>query len=105
MAASTSSAVCGSVDIESIFDADADLLLWNVYAGLDGKHRTNFQGLVGIKWIMHVDAYGMSQTVHEVFSQRVTVQIFSMGVDVVESHLVQVIVAGIRCAMVHSAHL
>jgi hypothetical protein len=79
----------GSVDVEGIFDADAYLLFGNVEARLDGEHRTDHEGLVVVIWIVHIDADGMPERVDEIFPQRFAVEVFAVGVDVVEGDLVE----------------
>ena len=76
------------IDIEHIFNADAEFFFRNVNTRLEGKDHAFIQRrrLTGI---MHVQSNMMSQTVDKVLAQRLTVQVFSMRVDVVIGHFVE----------------
>src|ERR1700688_4324853 len=73
-----------SVDVEGVFEADADLLLRNVEARFDGENGPDSEGFVVVVGIVHINADGVPESMQEVFSQRIAVQVFAVRIDVIK---------------------
>ena len=79
-----------AADVEDVLDADADVFLGDVDAGFDGEDHAavEFRGAV-VHGVVDVDADGVAEAVDEVLAERLAVEVFAVGVDVVEGDFVE----------------
>src|ERR1035438_6366998 len=79
-------AVEGAVgfDVENIFDADSDFFFRDINAGLDGEEHAFVDGFRVVPVVADVDADQMADAVDEVFAQRLSMEVFAVGVHGVE---------------------
>ena len=72
-----------------IFNADAQLFFRNVNARLQREDHAFVDRQGGIIGVMDIQSHVMSQSVDEIFSQRLAVKVFAVGVDVIKSDLIE----------------
>ena len=57
--------------------------------GSKGEDHAFVDRQCGIVGIMHIQAHVMSQSVNKIFSQRLAVKVFAMGVDVIKGDFIE----------------
>ena len=77
------------IDIENVFNPHPEFFFRDIDSGLKGKHRPRTQRNVVVIGIVNIQSDVVAEAMNEVFSQRLAVQVFAMGVDVVVSDVVE----------------
>ena len=72
-----------------IFNADAQPFFRNVNSGLQREYHAFVDRHSGIVGIMHVQAHVMSQSMDEIFSKRLAVDVFAVRVDVIKGDFIK----------------
>src|SRR3974390_1368564 len=84
------------VDPYNVLNPDANFFFGNIDARFDGKHRPAGDRRRPVADVVYFQSYIMADAVDEVLPQRLTVQVFAVGIDVIISDFEQGIGATAR---------
>src|SRR5580698_6891404 len=73
--------VAGFGDEDVVFDADAEIFLGDVNAGLDGDDHSWLERFAIIARVVDVEADVVAEAVNEILAQRFAVKIFAVRID------------------------
>ena len=77
------------IHVEDVFYSYTQLFFRDVNSRFKGKDRPGSQSCVIVAGSVHVQSDVVAKSMNEIFSQRLAMQVFAMGVDVVVSHIVE----------------
>ena len=77
------------VYVENIFNPHAQFFLRDVDARLESKHRSRTERNVIVIGIVDIQADVVTQAMDKIFAQRLAVQVFAMGIDLIVGHIVE----------------
>jgi len=81
--------VAGFGDEHIIFDAHAKIFFGDIDAGLHGDDHAGLERLAGFSGIVDVEAEVVAESVNVILAERFSVQILTMGIDVVVGNFVE----------------
>src|SRR5260370_4216423 len=97
--------MAGFGDKDVVLDADAEILLGDVDARLDGDDHSGLQRRAVLAGVVNVKADMMAEAVNEILAEGFAMEIFSVGVDVIVGEFVDAFVAlgtvirtGLQCS-------
>src|SRR6202171_1418904 len=85
--------MAGLGDEDAVLDADAEILVGDVDAGLDGDDHAGLQRRAVLSGVVDIEADMMAEAVNEIRAEGFAVEIFSVAVDVIVGDLVDALVA------------
>src|SRR6266403_773026 len=92
--------IAGFGDEYVVFDADAQILFGDVDAWLHGDDHAGLERFAVVAGIMDIEANIVAEAVNVIFAERISVQILSVGIDVVVGNFVQALASFL--AHIHS---
>src|SRR5215831_3609013 len=78
-----------SINVKNIFNSHPEFLLRDVNSGLDGKNHSRSNSSLVIAVVMHTQSYKMAESVNEILAERLPMQVFTMGINVIEGNVVE----------------
>src|SRR6266403_3209056 len=81
--------IAGLGDEHIIFDAHAEIFFEDVDAGLHGDDHAGLERSTVLAGIVDVEADVVAETVDVILAQRFSVQVFSVGIDVIVGNFVE----------------
>src|SRR5712672_4262139 len=80
-------------DQDIVFDAHAEVFLGNVNTGLHGDDHAGLKRPAVLAGVVDVESDVMAESVNVVLAEGVSMEIFSVGIDVVAGNLVHALIA------------
>src|SRR5690242_18956870 len=89
----TQQAITVRSDQDVVFDANTDIFLGDVEAGLDSDNHTWLKRPVGLSRIVHLKTNMMAESVNEVAAERAALAVAAVGIHVVVRDLKKAVAA------------